>query len=103
MPKPNDTRCANYTGWNIKIIMHFRQLQHPYLKLNHFDEKQRKTSLLKEHYWGLPNQDKSSLLSYFGGQKYRVIEKMVEFNGLKCVFDQILNIFFFLHDQSYLT
>ena len=31
VPKPNDTGCANYTGWNIKIIMHFHQPQHPYL------------------------------------------------------------------------
>ena len=30
VPKPNDAGCANYTGWNIKIIMHFRQPQHPY-------------------------------------------------------------------------
>ena len=29
----------------------------------------------------------------FLGQKYRVIEKLVEFNVLKCVFDQILRLF----------
>ena len=23
VPKPNDTGCANYAGWNITIIMHF--------------------------------------------------------------------------------
>ena len=31
VPKPNDTGCANSTGWNIKIIMHFCQPQCPYL------------------------------------------------------------------------
>ena len=30
-PKMSDTGCANYTGWHIKIIMHFRQLKYPYL------------------------------------------------------------------------
>ena len=26
VPKPNNTGCANYTGWNIKIIMYFVNL-----------------------------------------------------------------------------
>ena len=80
MPKPNDTGCANYTGWNIKIIMHFRQPQHTLLAIVITLESKEKISLLKEHYLGLPNQDEIHL-PYFWGQKYRVIEKLVEFNG----------------------
>ena len=40
----------------------------------------------------MQNQDKI-YLPYFWGQKYRVIEKLVEFNGLKCVFE-----IFFLYE-----
>ena len=43
-------------------------------------ESKQKISLLKELYLGLLKQDEI-YLSYFQGQKYRVIKKMVEFNG----------------------
>ena len=42
--------------------------------------------LLKEHYLDLSNQDEIRYLSYFVGQKYRVIENLVKFNGFSVLF-----------------
>ena len=44
--KPNDTGCANYTEWNIEMIMHFCQIQHPHLYLNITME-----SKIRHHFW----------------------------------------------------
>ena len=65
--KPNNTGWENYTGWNIKIIMHFRQPQHPLLSIIISMESKEKISLSKEHYFGLPNQEEIHL-PYFRGK-----------------------------------
>ena len=96
VPKLNDTGCENYTGWNIKIISILVNLNTHTCSLIITIESRERHHFLKEHYWGLPNQDKVHS-PYFWVQQYRVIEKLVEFNGLKCLFGQILR-FFFLYD-----
>ena len=80
VPKPNDTGCANYTGWNMKMIMHLVNLNMPLDFTFVFHQKHytltcsliitmesKKDSTLKEHYWGLPNQEKI-ICPTFGGE-----------------------------------
>ena len=54
MPKTNNTGWANYTVWNIKIIMHFRQPRYPLFAIIIIMESKDITfeHLSKEHYFG---------------------------------------------------
>ena len=33
VPKPNETMCENYTGFNINLIVYYGQPQHPYFTM----------------------------------------------------------------------
>ena len=65
-------------------------------------ESKEKISHLEEHYLGLSDQGEINL-PYFVMQKYRVIEKLVKFNGFYCVFFDkilILCVLFFLFQHE---
>ena len=57
---------------------------------------------MKEHYWGLPNQDKIIYPTFGAKIQPWVIAKVVDFNGLKCALMKYED-FSPIYDWSYLT
>ena len=84
-PKIPPIPCSNKMIQGVQIIV--SQSQFPFLR-NHYDGKQIKTPLLKEHYWSLPKQDKIKCLTF--GAKIRGDRKL---GCIYCVYDHILRFF----------